>query len=39
MRPRAYWRLWSDAVVHRVHARVFEQIKRLAERDAGITSH
>ena len=38
MRPRAYWGLWSDAIVHRVHARVFEQIKRLAERDAGTTS-
>lgn len=31
MWPVAYWRLWSDAVVHRIHLRVFQHIKRLAE--------
>ena len=27
----SYWRLWSDAIVHQVHMRVFRQIKGLAE--------
>ena len=31
MWPVAYWRLWSDAIVHRIHLRVFQHIKRLAE--------
>lgn len=26
--PSAYWRLWSDALVHRIHARVLDQIAR-----------
>jgi hypothetical protein len=30
--PAQYWRLWTDAVIHRVHLRVFRQIKALAER-------
>ena len=29
--PAEYWQLWSDAIIHRVHARVFRQIKRLSE--------
>jgi uncharacterized protein YndB with AHSA1/START domain len=29
--PAPYWRLWSDAIVHRIHLRVFNQIKALAE--------
>ena len=33
MRPSIYWRLWSDAIVRRVHRRVFEHIKQLAETD------
>jgi hypothetical protein len=31
MWPAAYWRLWSDAIVHNIHVRVFEHIKELAE--------
>jgi len=31
MWPSGYWRLWSDAIVRRVHRRVFEHVKRLAE--------
>ncbi|HYM12814.1 MAG TPA: hypothetical protein VEU62_18900 [Bryobacterales bacterium] len=31
MWPAGYWQLWSDQIVHRVHRRVFEHIKRLAE--------
>jgi len=34
MWPSHYWRLWSDAIVSRVHRRVFENVKRLAERDS-----
>jgi len=29
--PAQYWRLWTDAIVHRIHLRVFRQIKALAE--------
>jgi hypothetical protein len=31
MRPAGYWRLWCDAIVHRIHLRVLRHIKRLAE--------
>lgn len=29
--PASYWRLWSDALIHRIHARVLRHVKRLAE--------
>lgn len=29
--PAGYWRLWSDAILHRIHSRVLEHIKALAE--------
>jgi len=32
--PAQYWRLWSDAIVHRVHLRVLNNIRTLAEADA-----
>ncbi len=31
MYPQDYWTLWSDAAIHRIHVRVLEHIKRLAE--------
>ena len=31
--PTAYWRLWSDLILHQIHWRVFQHIKRLAEQD------
>jgi len=31
MWPVAYWRLWSDAIVHQIHLRVFRHIKQLSE--------
>jgi hypothetical protein len=31
MWPSHYWRLWSDAIVSRVHRRVFENVKQLAD--------
>jgi MFS family permease len=34
LQPAFYWRLWSDALVHRVHRRVLEHIRRLSEEDA-----
>jgi hypothetical protein len=33
LKPASYWRWWSDAIVHRIHLRVFKQIKTLAEAD------
>lgn len=29
--PQPYWRLWSDAIIHRIHERVLEHVKRRAE--------
>lgn len=31
--PTFYWRLWSDALIHRIHLRVLRHIARLAEED------
>ena len=31
MWPDFYWRLWSDAIIHRIHLRVLNHIKSLAE--------
>jgi uncharacterized membrane protein YhaH (DUF805 family) len=31
--PRAYWDLWADDLVHRIHLRVLRHVKRLAESD------
>jgi uncharacterized membrane protein YhaH (DUF805 family) len=33
MWPGFYWRLWTDAIIHSIHRRVFAQIKMLAESD------
>lgn len=30
--PAAYWRLWSDAIIHRIHLRVLTHIKTISER-------
>jgi hypothetical protein len=32
IRPHAYWTIWSDWLVERIHLRVLRHIKRLAER-------
>jgi uncharacterized membrane protein YhaH (DUF805 family) len=29
--PQAYWREWSDAIVHRIHLRVLRHVKQQAE--------
>jgi Polyketide cyclase / dehydrase and lipid transport len=31
MWPAAYWNLWSDYIIHRIHGRVLAHIKELAE--------
>lgn len=33
MFPQAYWTLWSNAIIHRIHNRVLLHVKRLCERD------
>jgi hypothetical protein len=34
MWPGFYWHIWTDAIVHSIHRRVFEEVKNLAEADA-----
>jgi hypothetical protein len=34
LRPAKYWRWWSDAIIHRIHLRVLDHVRRLAEKDA-----
>ncbi len=29
--PQAYWRAWSDEIVHRIHMRVLQHVKQQAE--------
>jgi hypothetical protein len=29
--PSQYWRVWSDAIIHRIHLRVLSHIKKLSE--------
>lgn len=33
--PAPYWRLWTDALVHRIHSRVLQHVRGLAESEAG----
>ncbi|MES1245944.1 MAG: SRPBCC family protein [Acidobacteriota bacterium] len=33
--PSGYWRLWSDGILHRIHLRVLDHVKRLSEGDRG----
>jgi polyketide cyclase/dehydrase/lipid transport protein len=32
--PAQYWRWWSDAIIHRIHARVLNHVRTLAEQEA-----
>jgi hypothetical protein len=34
IRPTFYWRLWSNHIVHKIHRRVLNHIKKNAERDS-----
>ena len=38
MWPSAYWRLWSDPIIHRIHRIVLEHIRRSAEARSRPTS-
>ncbi|MBO9154349.1 SRPBCC family protein [Chitinophaga sp. GCM10012297] len=33
IRPAAYWRLWSDHIIHEIHGRVLRHIKKNAEQE------
>src|SRR5262249_49732970 len=33
--PAEYWRWWSDAIIHRIHMRVLNHVRTLAESDRG----
>ena len=33
MFPHTYWTLWSDLLIHRIHARVLNHVKQHAEQD------
>ena len=35
MWPAAYWQVWSDLIIHRIHLRVLAHVKQLAEADHG----
>jgi hypothetical protein len=34
MWPQAYWGLWSDALIRKIHGRVLRHIGRVAETQA-----
>jgi uncharacterized membrane protein YhaH (DUF805 family) len=36
MWPARYWQIWSDQIIHTIHKRVLEHVKRLAERDPAL---
>jgi hypothetical protein len=29
--PASYWQLWSDEIIHRIHLRVLNHVKKLSE--------
>jgi hypothetical protein len=35
MGPSPYWRLWADWIIDRIHMRVLEHVRNLAEHDPG----
>lgn len=39
MWPAAYWGVWSDAIIHRIHGRVLEHVRELAEADPRASLH
>lgn len=38
MWPAAYWRIWSDSIIHAIHLRVMEHIKARAEGRGPVSS-
>ena len=41
IKPNFYWNIWSDYLIHKIHTRVLEHIKRNAEKNSSpaITNH
>lgn len=37
MSPQVYWAAWTDAIIHRIHARVLRHVARLAEGGVPVT--
>ena len=37
MWPASYWQVWSDFLIHRIHARVLRHVKRLAEAEVSLS--
>jgi hypothetical protein len=37
MWPAAYWQVWSDAIIHSIHARVLAHVRGLAEAELNAT--
>ena len=35
--PAEYWKWWSDAIIHRIHLRVLNHVRMLAEREGNQT--
>jgi hypothetical protein len=35
MWPARYWRAWSDGIIHTIHRRVLEHVKRRSETRPG----
>jgi hypothetical protein len=31
--PTWYWKIWSDAILHRIHLRVLDHIKHVSEKE------
>ncbi len=38
MWPASYWQLWSDEIIHKIHLRVLNHVKRLAESSESASS-
>jgi uncharacterized membrane protein YhaH (DUF805 family) len=37
--PQAYWRVWSDQIVHQIHLRVLRHVKQQAEAPQWVAPH
>jgi hypothetical protein len=38
MHPQRYWTAWSDVLIHRIHERVLDHIRQLAETELAYTA-
>lgn len=39
IKPDIYWRIWSDYIIHNIHNRVLNHIKKIAEEERKILNH